>query len=773
MAPLAAVAMLLIFAAASSSAAGLPVVTPGVTIPSDTANTFATLGGTINPNGEATTYHFEYGKTSAYGDSAPAVDASAGSGTINIIVTRAISELELNTVYHYRLVAKNASGTTNGPDLTLQTGPNLGFGMHYEFVSPSDTNGSPTSPKKMALDGSRINMFVGAQGFGDTESQHGLVDTYVASRTPTGWVTNAMTPPQNPTLDNRAGATFDTTPDLSTQLVYTASLEEMLKGSGTYRLLQPGNLNYAAFPLMTDVSGQSKESANIIFALGGTSEDLNHLLAATAEGTRLLPTDPVKTGTKAATYFNTYEITRSPPSIRRVTLNSNGEEMALVCGSSGAGGYQVSGSLQGRSENSVSADGSKAFFATIPGTPSGQCSAEPERQYVRINGSETIELSVSECSPACATPQSNAAFAGATNDGSAAFFSTVQQLVNADLDTTRDLYRYDFAKPAGQHLSLVSKGEVTPGNGAQVKNVVQVSPDGARAYFVAGGILASNLNSYGQTAQAGANNLYVYERGSDKTRFIARLDAFDSSMWGETYSSGFELPDDSGRWALLGTFAQLSPGDTDTSMDLYRYDAQANELLKVTPGNSVTPYISVQGPNGGLSGPPALAISADGSAVVFETPVSLQAADENGVADVYLWKDGSVGMISDGRSLRGSKTLSYMVSSDGQQVAFATATSLLPKDANSQMGTYVARTGADVEPPTIVPPPPCASSELCRGATPPAPVQPGPSTPSFVWPGNDPTPAPTAKPKKKKHHKGKKKKQQKHRAHRQATRQAG
>ena len=127
LAPLAVAASLLAFSAAPALAANAPKVSVGITIPSSTALTWATLGGTVNPEGQATTYLFEYGKTTAYGDKAPAVAVSAGSGSADVPVTKAISGLELSTTYHYRLVATNATGTTNGPDLIFSTGPSLGF----------------------------------------------------------------------------------------------------------------------------------------------------------------------------------------------------------------------------------------------------------------------------------------------------------------------------------------------------------------------------------------------------------------------------------------------------------------------------------------------------------------------------------------------------------------------------------------------------------------------------------------------------------------------
>jgi photosystem II stability/assembly factor-like uncharacterized protein/fibronectin type 3 domain-containing protein/sugar lactone lactonase YvrE len=81
--------------------------------------TGATLVGFGNPNGLTTTYHFEYGTTTAYGSqSSP---ASLGLGALFLQRTLAVSGLTANTTYHYRLVASNESGTTFGSDRTFTT----------------------------------------------------------------------------------------------------------------------------------------------------------------------------------------------------------------------------------------------------------------------------------------------------------------------------------------------------------------------------------------------------------------------------------------------------------------------------------------------------------------------------------------------------------------------------------------------------------------------------------------------------------------------------
>ncbi len=79
------------------------------------------LNGTINPNGGATTYHFQFGLTSAYGSNIPASDASAGSGTAAIPVSQPVGGLPPEVPYHYRLVAHNAGGTVMSNDVEFTT----------------------------------------------------------------------------------------------------------------------------------------------------------------------------------------------------------------------------------------------------------------------------------------------------------------------------------------------------------------------------------------------------------------------------------------------------------------------------------------------------------------------------------------------------------------------------------------------------------------------------------------------------------------------------
>lgn len=81
--------------------------------------TAATVRGTVDPNGAATSYHVEYGTTTAYGLMTGGRSAGAGSDAVAIGV--GLTGLTADTTYHFRVVATNAAGIGRSADRTLRT----------------------------------------------------------------------------------------------------------------------------------------------------------------------------------------------------------------------------------------------------------------------------------------------------------------------------------------------------------------------------------------------------------------------------------------------------------------------------------------------------------------------------------------------------------------------------------------------------------------------------------------------------------------------------
>jgi hypothetical protein len=148
---------------------------PTVTTSAATAvtSTGATLNGTVNPNGRATTYFFEYGKDTSYGTKTTVTNA--GSDTSAVIVSAAVTGLQAGQTYHFRLDATSDAGTTNGADLTLvaATAP--------PTPGPTVTTKAATS---ITATGARLNGTVNPNGLATTYYfDYGTSTTY-GSKTP-------------------------------------------------------------------------------------------------------------------------------------------------------------------------------------------------------------------------------------------------------------------------------------------------------------------------------------------------------------------------------------------------------------------------------------------------------------------------------------------------------------------------------------------------------------------------------------------------------------
>jgi plastocyanin len=116
-----------------------PVVSTGTA--TGVSETEATLNGTVNPSEQETTYFFEYGTTASYGLKTP--ETAAGSGTSPLAKSATVGELTLGTTYHFRLVAKNATGTSHGLDRTFKTAGGS------EPPSPTEEPPTPEEPQPL------------------------------------------------------------------------------------------------------------------------------------------------------------------------------------------------------------------------------------------------------------------------------------------------------------------------------------------------------------------------------------------------------------------------------------------------------------------------------------------------------------------------------------------------------------------------------------------------------------------------------------------------
>ena len=104
---------------AGAAAAGAPGASTGRS--AGVTYSSAIVFGSVNPQGQATNYVFQYGTTHSYGAQTPL--APAGSGGASVQVSQTLTGLLPLTTYHYRILATNPAGATTGKDRTFTTGP--------------------------------------------------------------------------------------------------------------------------------------------------------------------------------------------------------------------------------------------------------------------------------------------------------------------------------------------------------------------------------------------------------------------------------------------------------------------------------------------------------------------------------------------------------------------------------------------------------------------------------------------------------------------------
>jgi hypothetical protein len=383
----------------------------------------------------------------------------------------------------------------------------------------------------------------------------------------------------------------------------------------------------------------------------------------------------------------------------------------------------------GPSLGAISRDGRVLVFSA------GCTGANTQCVWARIGNSATVAVSGSQCTRGPLDPGgvctglAAANYAGSATDGSRVFFTTAQQLVNGDTDSTTDLYECDIPPgtpaPIGTANPCASLTEVSgAASGANVESVVKVSEDGSRVYFVAeGAVLAPNPGANDETAVAHNHNLYVWTKDAahpaGTTTFVARLDSNDLG--------GAQTTAD-GRYLVFSTTTSLvssGPGqDTDGRADMYRYDAETGTMLRLSTSTTASggndPAFDALSAKSSRGSVPS-EMSADGSIVVFATAEALSAQDTDGVSDVYLWHDGRVSLISQG----GGEA--PWIDASAQNVYFVTDRPLTAADRDVNTDIYDARVGGGFD---LSSPPPC-SGEACQGqpSTPPvSPAAPGSAT---------------------------------------------
>ena len=174
-----------VYTATVPAAAQAPVVVTKAA--TSVTSSGATLNGSVNPEGQGTTYKFDYGTTTGYGTSVPSPAGSAGSGTSAVNENSAVTGLSASTTYHYRIEATNATGTTFGSDQQFTT---TGQGTAPAVSSFTPTSGP--SGTSVTITGSGFTGATAVKFNGTTATFTVTSDTQITATVPAAATTGPV-----------------------------------------------------------------------------------------------------------------------------------------------------------------------------------------------------------------------------------------------------------------------------------------------------------------------------------------------------------------------------------------------------------------------------------------------------------------------------------------------------------------------------------------------------------------------------------------------------
>ncbi|HEX2086292.1 MAG TPA: hypothetical protein VHF89_11465 [Solirubrobacteraceae bacterium] len=579
----------------------------------------------------------------------------------------------------------------------------------YELVSPTEKNGLDVDPRRTAPTLAGSVLFAAGGDFGN--SAGGAANQYVARRTRDGWQTTPVTTRKQGSRGLWgifAGIVDVAADDRTSVLLQAQDFDFPDDDTGAFSDA-PDLFRYdlETFAVEWMTRGTQGDGAGGFPQYAGASDDFSHVVWANDQ-----PHEPQHPPSGPGTY-------------EEVVYESAGDDVRLVGVMGPAPGIPyteptrlgsgMSNYLDGSAHNAVSDDGSRIYFTRLTGTDDyGNAIGH---LHLREDGSSTTDVA------------EDATFLTAAADGSKVFFASTAKLVPADADGTRDVYEYDVAADAYRF--------VAEGYGV----FARLTDDGRN------GLLATFQIDPG--GAGGTLSLHAIRGGvvSHVADLPTGLHASDQAQ--ATYSACFGLqvtPD--ARHAAFATADPLVPGDTDSAVDMYRYDADDGALARVSAG-----------PAGGSAELPAdphnqlcdrfvalerRFITDDGRRVAFQTAEALVPEDTNGRVDVYEHdaETGELSLVSSGTGDRDSAFVA--LSPGGEDLFFVTRDRLVSQDGDHNVDLYSARIGGGF-PPVPQPPSPCGE-EQCHAPPPPAPPPVSPASETYGGPGNLMPAAPRREP---------------------------
>ncbi len=779
----------------------------------------ATLHTKIDPLGHDTRYYFQYGTQSCAPSPDACIDIPAPPGEDIGTGDEAVpGEVNLNgltpgTTYHYRVLDSNSLGITEGPEHTFATQQPAKAGAFalpddraWEMVSPPDKGGAPVEALTReggiilaSTDGSTLTYVVnGALGEAVQGNRSPEMQQVLANRSPSRWRSEDIATPNAGPKGLTAGLAPEYqyfTPDLTDALVEPAELSSraeppLAPGVTEATVYVRNDLTDAYTPVVTEANtAPGTRFGGRVHFLSATP-DLRHVVIASEVGL-----------TGASGVAGIYEWSAGP--LRLASVLPTGRPAP------GARGEVEFGFFNRVLTNAISSDGSRIIW-TKKEENSGR-----GHLYLRdtVRG-ETVQLDAAKegiSEPA----KGSAEFQAASSDDSRILFTDRQRLTrNATTEVGQaqtpgkpDLYECEIVEEEGKLACDLSDLTVDRNEGehAAVQGLLfGANEDASNLYFVAQGVLASNANSDGQLAVAGADNLYEarYDGGGWATIFIASLSSEDSPEWtggalGDRAFLTARVSPNGDYLAFMSAASVTSYDNVDAKPEakgahdeeVYLYDSVAGTLTCVSCNPSGARPSGVRDQNeagegdgllvdrrkvwgepghehwlaGNIPGWTAQSLSGalyqpryltDEGRLFFNSPDDLVPAASNHKEDVYEYEPSGIGscesstggcvaLLSSGASSRESAFLE--ATPDGGSVFFLTDAQLLPQDTDTAFDLYDARVCTAQSPCQTIPHSPpggCEEVLTCRPASPAAQISGGPAgSATFSGPG-DPQSAP-------------------------------
>ncbi len=602
----------------------------------------------------------------------------------------------------------------------------------YEMVTPPYKEGYPLFAFRYAANGEKaivggLANLAGASGAGEAPLEG---DLYIDARTQSGWQLSPLNAPLSEFV-GQIPLGYEAAKGLTLWDQHTPAQSSTTRNmyirsaTGGYSLVGPLTVPFAS---------EEEEENDYISTREihydqpvATTSDFGHIVLSAIAPEDYWPFD--ETYGSAGSLYEYSGLDNTEPILVGVRGGKKGSrEVISGCGTL-LGGWAGGGSTY----NALSADGESVFFtATV-------CEGRPAEVYARLHGSlvspgvaKTVDVSGSECNPACSGEASGKNFEGASEDGGIVFFTSTQKLTNDAVDGAAsgnaaegrgcartpegfggcNLYVYNFGKPGvecqefGKCLSLVGGGEVL--------GVAGIAEDGQRVYYV-------------KRASGNMPDLYVYDVATGESKLVATLSFTgeeEETIWQRVFRHPVEVSGEDGRFLL---FVSATPGltadDHASTPQLFEYDAVTGELVRVSKGedgynengNAAAAGVGPESISGiaqelghGFdfkSGGDRLNVSFDGRTVVFKSRgrlSGLATSAERGCSSIYefrtggLLSEGSVHLLSDGVDVqaRGAECGAGFegIDGSGDDVLFSTADPLSLGDVDGvERDIYDAR----------------------------------------------------------------------------------